>query len=300
MSMKFSSCTFAQMYRKVHKDGSILGGPMIYLEEGFQNQYSSFAWLGKALAVTFAIFTICASLGGGNMFQANQAFELLSRQYPALSSSSWLVGIILAVLVAFVIIGGIKRIGEVTSKLVPFMCAFYCISCLVIIFNNLSAVPAQIAEIFMQAFSPSAMWAGGFIGVLTQGVKRASFSNEAGLGSAAIAHAAAKSQYPVREGVVAMIGPFIDTHLVCTMTSLAILLTNSHIDPSLAGKGAAITSAAFASLGTFMPSLLTLALLFLLILQLFPGTIMEKKASNIYLVKNIFIPTEFFMLCVLP
>ena len=152
---------------------------------------------------------------------------------------------LLAVAVGIVIIGGIKRIGEVTSKLVPLMCLFYCLSCLALIFSQVTMIPSLLGSIFSQAFFPDAMWAGGFVGVLTQGVRRASFSNESGLGSAAIAHAAAKTDEPVREGVVAMIGPFIDTHVVCTMTALAILITGAHLDPQLVGKGASITAKAF-------------------------------------------------------
>ena len=260
MSMKFSSCTFAQLHRVVHEDGSVLGGPMVYLEKGFKEQLPKLAWLGKFFSVVFAVFTIVASLGGGNMFQANQTFELLSSQFPGLASNPWLIGILLSFFVAIVIIGGIKRIGEVTSKLVPAMCAFYCLSCLAIIIGNYSAIPGVFAQIFVQAFNPDSMWAGGFVGVLIQGVKRASFSNEAGLGSAAIAHAAAKTDRPVREGLVAMLGPFIDTHIVCTMTALAILITGAHLDPSVAGKGALITATAFGSLGWMMPYALTLAI----------------------------------------
>ena len=259
MSMKFSSCTLAQMHRIVHKDGRILGGPMVYLERAIKEQIPSFAWLGKVFGSVFAVFTIGASFGGGNLFQGNQTFELLASQFPVLAGYGWLVGLVLAFFIAIVIIGGIKRIGEVTSKMVPVMCFFYCGGCLTIIFGNISMVPEMFAEIFRQAFNPDAMWAGGFVGALTQGVRRASFSNEAGLGSAAIAHAAAKTDKPVREGVVAMIGPFIDTHLVCTMTSLAILITSAHLDPALGGKGAAITAKAFASLGSWMPIFLTFA-----------------------------------------
>lgn len=259
MSMKFSSCTLAQLHRRVHADGSVLGGPMVYLEEAFSQQHPGVAWIGKIMAVVFAVLTIFASLGGGNLFQGNQAFELLVVQFPSLAGHNWLAGLVLSLLVGTVVIGGIKRIGDVTSKLVPAMCAFYCLGCLAIIVGHFSLVPGLLAKIFIEAFRPDALWAGGFIGVLTQGVRRASFSNEAGLGSAAIAHAAAKTDKPVREGVVAMLGPFIDTHLVCTMTSLAILITGVHLDPGLAGKGAAITSAAFATLGSLMPMLLTFA-----------------------------------------
>lgn len=259
MSMKFSSCTFAQIYRKVSPDGSVLGGPMVYLEEGFKKQRPRIAWFGKGLAIIFAVFAILASLGGGNLFQGNQSFELLKDQFPVTADYDWIVGVALAFLVGIVMIGGIKRVGEVTSKLVPAMCGFYCLTCLTIILSNIELVPALFRDIFTQAFSPEAAWTGGLIGVLIQGVKRASFSNEAGIGSAAIAHAAAKTDKPVREGIVAMLGPFIDTHIVCTMTSLAILITGAHLDPSLAGKGAAITAKAFSSLGPSMPILLMIA-----------------------------------------
>jgi AGCS family alanine or glycine:cation symporter len=259
MSMKFSSVLFAQEYRIVKEDGKILGGPMVYLDKGFAEVVPKLKYLGKVFAVMFAFFTICASFGGGNMYQGNQSFELIASQFPALADYGFFVGLIMAVLVGIVILGGIKRIGEVTSKLVPAMCGFYVICCMLIVFSNFSSVPSLLASIFTQAFSPDAMWVGGFVGVLTQGVKRASFSNEAGLGSAAIAHAAAKTDKPVREGVVAMIGPFIDTHIVCTMTALSILITGAHLDPELAGKGAAITAKAFESLGAYMPMLLTFA-----------------------------------------
>lgn len=259
MSLKFACCTFSQIDRVISGNGSVLGGPMIYLERGFKRNFPRWGWFGKTLAVTFAGFTIAASLGGGNMFQANQSFELLATQFPALRDANWLVGIVLALLVGAVVIGGIKRIGDVTSKLVPFMCAFYCVSCLLIVFANYELIPSMFGQIFREAFQPDAIWAGGFVGVLIQGIKRASFSNEAGLGSSAIAHAAAKTDKPIREGVVGMLEPFIDTHLVCTLTSFAILITGAHLDPSLVGKGAAISAKAFESLGTFAPLLLTVA-----------------------------------------
>lgn len=259
MSMKFSSCTFAQMYREVDSEGHVLGGPMVYLKKGLAE--IGFAKLGKVFSLLFCVMVIGGSFGGGNLFQANQTYELLSSQFPSLqgTESALVVGITLAFLAGIVLIGGITRIANVTSKMVPAMTVFYVISCLLIIISNIGEVPGLIGSIFVEAFNPSAIYTGGFMGVLIQGVKRASFSNEAGVGSAAIAHAAAKTDEPVREGSVAMIGPFIDTHLICTMTSLAILITGAHLDPALAGKGAQITAKAFASLGSFMPILLTIA-----------------------------------------
>jgi len=221
----------------------------------------NFPKLGKVFSILFAVMCIGGSFGGGNLFQANQTYELLAAQFPSLDNqaSAVGVGVVLALLAGIVLIGGIKRIADVTSKMVPAMVVFYVCSCLVIIFGNISEVPAMFVSIFTEAFNPSAIYGGGFVGVLIQGVKRASFSNEAGVGSAAIAHAAAKTDEPVREGAVAMIGPFIDTHVICTMTALAILITGAHLDPSVAGKGAQITALAFSSIGSWMPYLLTFA-----------------------------------------
>lgn len=259
MSMKFSSCTFAQFHREVDADGTVLGGPMVYLTKGLAEL--KYPTLGKVFGIFFAIMTIGASFGGGNMFQANQTYELLSAQFPFLRGQimALVVGVTLAFLAGIVILGGIKRIADVTSRMVPLMTVFYVGSCLAIIFYNISDVPSLFGNIFVQAFSPEAIYSGGFVGILIQGVKRASFSNEAGVGSAAIAHSAAKTDQPVREGAVAMIGPFIDTHLICTMTALAILVTQTHLVPELDGKGAQITAAAFGTLGSAMPYLLTAA-----------------------------------------
>lgn len=258
MSMKFSSCTFAQLYREVDKDGSVLGGPMVYLKKGFAD-IVKLPGLGKFLGAFYAVFVICASFGGGNMFQGNQTYELLADTFPSLKGMNWAIGVTLAFFAGIVLLGGIKRIANVTSKMVPAMCGFYVLTCLAIIFKNFGEVPVMLKEIFVQAFNPDAALYGTFIGVLVNGVKRASFSNEAGIGSAAIAHAAAKTDKPVREGVVAMIGPFIDTHIVCTMTSLAVLITGAHLDPANAGKGAQITSAAFSSLHPSFSIALTIA-----------------------------------------
>lgn len=259
MSMKFTSCTMAQLYRDVDSEGVVTGGPMVYLKKGLAD--FNFPILGKVFSVLFAVLCIGGSFGGGNLFQSNQTYELLASQFPTLSDqgSAIIVGVVLAMLAGFVLIGGIKRIADVTSKMVPAMVVFYVVSCLFIIFANLSSVPEMFMSIFSEAFNPSSIYAGGFIGVFIQGVKRASFSNEAGVGSAAIAHAAAKTDEPVREGAVAMIGPFIDTIVICTMTALAILITGAHLDPSVAGKGAQITALAFSSLGSWMPYLLTFA-----------------------------------------
>ena len=252
MSSKLASCTLAVMYRKIHPDGRIAGGPMYYLEHGLASK--GLKSLGRVFAILFAIFAIGGSLGGGNMFQVNQTIEILTTVSPAVGDYNWAFGILFAVLVALVIIGGIKRIGRVTSRVVPFMCLLYVAASLVIILSHIGQVPAMIATIFREAFSPQALY-GGFWGVLIVGVKRAAFSNEAGLGSAAFAHAAAKTNEPAREGMVAMIGPFIDTIVICLMTALVCMITGVYTDPQFQASegfivGAKMTSAAFDS---FLP-----------------------------------------------
>jgi AGCS family alanine or glycine:cation symporter len=260
MASKFSSCTLAQMYRRIDDQGRVLGGPMVYLDNGIKDRYPALAPLGKVLGIMFALLCIAGSFGGGNMFQGKMTYEITATVIPGIGTNPiapYLFGVVMAVLVGLVIIGGIRRIGEVTSKLVPAMCIFYCVVCLFIILANVGKVPALLGSIFAQAFNPEAAF-GGFIGVLVQGMKRAAFSNEAGLGSAAIAHAAAKTKEPVREGVVAMIGPFIDTLCVCTMTALAILITgvNEGITDANWVEGAAMTAEAFGTLGVAFKYLL--------------------------------------------
>ena len=180
------------------------------------------------------------------MFQANQTLEILGTVAPVFKTYNWAMGILLALLVSAVIIGGIRRIGSVTSRIVPFMCLLYVFAAILIILTHIGEIPALIATIFGQAFAPKALY-GGFIGVLVTGIRRAAFSNEAGLGSAAFAHSAAKTDEPAREGMVAMIGPFIDTIIICLMTGLVCMTTGVYADPQFIGKGVAMTAAAFES-----------------------------------------------------
>ena len=188
LSSKLASCTLALMYRKIHPDGHISGGPMYYLENGLAGK--GLKEFGRTLAVLFALLTVGGSLGGGNMFQANQTLEILGTVSPWFKTYNWVVGIALALLVSIVILGGIRRIGQVTSRIVPIMCLLYVITSILIILSRIADVPAMIGTIIGQAFSPEAIY-GGFLGVLITGIKRAAFSNEAGLGSAAFAHSAA-------------------------------------------------------------------------------------------------------------
>ena len=244
MASKLASCTLAVMYREIHADGHVSGGPMYYLEKGLE--LKGLRPLGRTMAVLFAMLCIGGSLGGGNMFQANQTLEALGTLAPFFKTYNWVVGLILAVLVAIVIIGGIKRIAVVTSRLVPSMCILYVVSALFIILTNIDQVPSMFALVISEAFNGQAIY-GGALGIMVTGIKRAAFSNEAGLGSAAIAHAAARTNEAAREGMVAMIGPFIDTVIICTMTALVCLLTGAYADPALQNKGAEMTATAFGS-----------------------------------------------------
>lgn len=224
MSSKFVECTLGVKYREVGPDGRIYGGPMYYLKRGLKEK--GFGGLGKVLAVLFAILCIGGSFGGGNMFQANQATSIfLNTAGITVPFASIIMGVVMAVLVGIVIIGGIKRIAQVTEKIVPFMAAIYVGAALVVIFMNYQLIPSAISTIVVKAFSPTAI-TGGLIGVLIQGFRRAAFSNEAGVGSAAIAHAAVKTKYPASEGLVALLEPFVDTVVICTITALVIVIGN--------------------------------------------------------------------------
>ncbi|MDE0870643.1 MAG: alanine/glycine:cation symporter family protein [Flavobacteriales bacterium] len=226
MSSKFVECTLGTKYRMNNADGSVSGGPMYYLRDGLAKQGKK--GLGKVLAVIFAIACIGGSFGGGNMVQINQAtkqlIEVTGGENSFLFGQSWIFGLLMAVLVALIIIGGIKSIARVTDKVVPLMVGVYVLGALVVIFGNITEVPAAFALIFKSAFTSDAAY-GGIVGVLIVGFQRAAFSNEAGIGSASIAHSAAKTDEPVSEGIVALLEPFIDTVVICTMTALVIVIS---------------------------------------------------------------------------
>ncbi|AXS40004.1 alanine/glycine:cation symporter family protein [Breoghania sp. L-A4] len=243
MASKFTECILGVKYRNEYTDGTVSGGPMYYLSKGLSEDGK--AALGKFLAIFFSICCIGGALGGGNMFQANQSFAQISSIIPFFEGKGWLFGLIMAAIVGFVIIGGIKSIARVTEKIVPGMAILYVGSSLIIIAMNFSAIPEAVSSIFTGAFAPTAV-AGGIVGALIQGFKRAAFSNEAGIGSASIAHSAVQTTHPVTEGYVALLEPFIDTVVICTMTSLVIIVTGSWV----AGDGVtgiALTSRAFES-----------------------------------------------------
>jgi AGCS family alanine or glycine:cation symporter len=256
MSAKFVECTLGVKYRKVDENGEVSGGPMYYLRDGLA-KYKA-AGLGKVLAVIFAVLCIGGSFGGGNMFQANQAYSQLSGQFPLLADNGPAFGLILAILVGTVIIGGIKSIANVTEKIVPFMAVLYVGTALIIIIMNFSDIGNVFKLIFNGAFASDAAF-GGVIGVLIQGFRRAAFSNEAGVGSASIAHSAAKTSEPVSEGIVSLLEPFIDTVVICTMTALVIIFTGFYTNPNDL-EGAQLTSQAFGSVFSWFPYLLVVAI----------------------------------------
>jgi len=246
MASKFTECTLGVHYRNEYADGTVSGGPMYYLSKGLAER--GMGGFGKVLAVIFAIFCIGGALGGGNMFQANQSAQQVANIIPFFKDNGFIFGLIMAVLVGVVLIGGIKSIARVTEKVVPFMVVMYVGSALFIIIVNIDAVGTAFSAIIEGAFAPVAV-AGGAVGALIQGFKRAAFSNEAGVGSAAIAHSAVQTKHPATEGYVALLEPFIDTVIICTMTSLVIIITGSWIPEGQEGylKGIELTSKAFES-----------------------------------------------------
>lgn len=260
MSSKFAECTLAQMYRVHSADGTILGGPMLYLQKGF----SDIGWkkFGRFLSVFFAVLCIGGSFGGAGSFQVNQSMLALAEVLPGVLDYKWLYGLIMSGMVGVVVIGGIKRIADVAEKVVPFMCVLYVVMVIYILVIFHAAVPAAFAKIVTEAFNPEAMY-GGFIGVLVTGFRRAAFSNEAGMGSAAIAHSAAKTEHPVQEGIVSLLEPFIDTVVICTMTALVLVITGAYNNPAYidlihANNGTGLSSRAFGQAHWVFPYLMSL------------------------------------------
>lgn len=270
MATKFTECTLGVKYRNEYPDGRVSGGPMYYMTKGFAERGLKG---GSIFAVVFCVFTILGALGGGNMFQANQAHAQLSGvlgEYPG-----WITGAVLAVLTGIVIVGGIRSIARVTEKVVPFMGIFYVIVSVIILLRNFDEIGWAFGQIFEGAFTGLGV-AGGFTGALIQGFRRAAFSNEAGIGSAAIAHSAVRTKEPVTEGYVALLEPFIDTVVICTMTALVIVITGVlNLDPETGmyvwnaelGRiategdvtGVELTSAAYAQSFSWFPAMLAIA-----------------------------------------
>ena len=271
MSTKFVECTLGVHYRDVDENGVVYGGPMYYISKGLKSK--GFVTLGKVAAVLFAIFCIGGSFGGGTAAQSNQATIVLKDLFGYDSTfAGAMIGVILAFFVGIIIIGGIKRIASVTEKIVPFMALLYILACIYILGINFSFIDDAIGLIIKEAFNPTAMGVGGFIGVLMVGFKRAAFSNEAGAGSASIAHSAVKTKYSASEGLVSLLEPFIDTVVICTMTALVIIIFNStgafvYGGDGMGGvmidgvmyEGAGITSKAFAEYIPYSGVFLTIA-----------------------------------------
>ena len=259
MSAKFVECALGVRYRDEHADGTVSGGAMYYLRKGLAER--GMGKLGVILAGFFAIMAVGASFAGGNMFQVNQAAEqfigITGGQDTFIGQSTWVFGVMMAILVGAVIIGGIKSIARVTEKVVPFMCGIYVLAAVAVIIANIGHVPEAFAEIVAGAVDGDAL-AGGLIGTLIIGMQRATFSNEAGVGSAAIAHSAVKTSEPVTEGFVASLEPFVDTVVVCTMTALVIVISGLHKGDA---EGITLTSDAFATVIDWFPYLLAVAVL---------------------------------------
>ncbi|MCG8554707.1 MAG: alanine:cation symporter family protein [Proteobacteria bacterium] len=257
MSSKFVECTLGQMFREVDSNGRVLGGPMRYLSAGLSEL--GMPRTGTFLAILFSLLCIGASFAGGNIFQSNQSYQMTAEVIPFFRDNPTLYGLLMVLLVGIVIVGGIRRIGAVAGYIVPVMCGVYVVAGVWILLSNVQAIPGAFGRIFSEAFTPQAGY-GGFLGVLVTGVRRAAFSNEAGIGSAAIAHSAAATSEPVREGIVALLEPFIDTVVICTMTALVVIVTGTYTGGY--GEGVNMTSAAFASVLPWFPNVLSLAVFF--------------------------------------
>ncbi|VAV87792.1 Sodium:alanine symporter family protein [hydrothermal vent metagenome] len=272
MATKFTECTLGVKYRNEYEDGTVSGGPMYYLTKGFKERGLPG---GKFLAVLFSIFCILGALGGGNMFQANQAHAQITNvvgDFPG-----WITGVVFAAIVFAVIVGGLQSIAKVTEKIVPIMGVLYVATALIIILVNYDKIGWAFGQIFSGAFTGLGV-AGGVVGALIQGFKRAAFSNEAGVGSAAIAHSAVRTKEPITEGFVSLLEPFIDTVVICTMTALVIIITGQLVVDANTGlyildeggktiqtidgnKGVALTSAAFSSTFGWFKYILAIAVI---------------------------------------
>ncbi len=295
MATKFAECTLGVKYRTVYEDGTVSGGPFKYLPVAF-NKFPKFVATG--LTGIFAISILFFGVAGGNMFQANQTYSQAvtvtggaEDSFLANSAGAIIFGLVLATIIGLVILGGIKSIGKVTSTLVPFMGGVYVLACLIVILGNAGDIIPALGRIFSGAFSPDAL-TGGFFGVLIVGLQRAAFSNEAGLGSAPIAHSAVKTRRPVSEGFVALFEPFIDTVIICTMTALAIIIADTSFYTEtregisaegtdyVYGGGVAVTSDAFESVISWFPYVLAAAVALFAISTLITWSYYGNKAWN--------------------
>lgn len=263
MSTKFTECTLGVMYREKRPNGQLIGGPMEYLQKGLAEM--GHRRLGRTLAIIFCFLCIGGSFGGGTAFQVNQSMHAITDTWPALSPYEWVYGLIMTVLVGVVILKGLKRIALVASRIVPLMCITYIIMAVSVLAIHWNHIPHAFWIIIKGAFQPASAF-GGIMGVMVVGIQRAVFSNEAGLGSASIAHSAAKVNHPVEEGIVALLEPFIDTVCICTMTALIIIITGAYENPEYMDlvehqKGAALTFKAMGETMSWSPYLLSIAVM---------------------------------------
>lgn len=299
MSLKFTEVTLGVKYRSIDKDGIVSGGPMHYLSKGLKTKKLfglGMGGFGKFLAILFSILVVGASFGGGNMFQANQAFHQFVTIVPSIENHGVGFGVIMAIIVAIVIIGGIKGIAKVTEKIVPFMALIYIVAALIIIFMNFTEIDNVFRMIYNGAFNAKAI-NGGFIGVLIAGFQRAAFSNEAGVGSASIAHSAVKTDEPISEGIVALLEPFIDTVLICTMTAMVIIFTGFH-NPELAQglDGVQLTSKAFQSVYWWFPYILMVAIVLFAFSTMISWSYYGLKGFEYLFGKSKFIKNTYFVI----
>ena len=263
MSLKFTEVTLSLKYREFLPDGTVMGGAMEYLSKGLAEK--GYARIGKILSLVFAVFMIGGAIGGGNVFQVSQSLSAVSQEISFFKDFPAVFGIIIAFLVGFIIIGGVTRIAKITESLVPLMAIIYITASLWILGYHFDKIDDAFGVIFHEAFSTSAIY-GGMAGAIIQGFQRAVFSNEAGIGSSPIAHAPVKTKYPVRQGLVALYEPFVDTVVICTMTALVIIITGVYAHDGAytalieAKQGAALTSAAYGTVVGWFPILLTISI----------------------------------------
>jgi AGCS family alanine or glycine:cation symporter len=282
MCTKFVECSLGVKYRNEYEDGHVSGGPMYYIDR----LSDKFSWMpdgvSKAFAAFFALATIAGGLGAANMFQTNQAYaqflEIVGED-SFFGNNAWVFGLIFATIIGIVIIGGIKSIARVTEKLVPFMAGIYLLAAAVIILLNITELPTALWRIFSGAMTGASV-AGGFIGALVVGIQRSAFSNEAGLGSAAIAHSSAKTDLHIREGFVAQLGPFIDTVIICSATALIIVITGVYEGAGDEVEGVSLTSEAFAQRIPWFPSVLAIAVILFAFSTMISWSYYGVKAAN--------------------
>ncbi len=291
---KFAEVIVGHRYRHKDHHGKFNGGAWYYLTDGLRE--AGYGNLGKPLAVFFAICCVAGALGGGNMFQSNQAVAIVADTYPAYAQYSWIIALLMAILIGVVLIGGIRRIARVTEIMVPAMALTYVAGAMVVLFYHIQDIPAAFATMFHEAFTLDAA-GGGMIGALIMGLRRAFFSNEAGVGSAPIAHAASRNIHPVREGAVALIEPIIDSVIICTLTGLVIIITGAYLNVD-GISGVALTNQAFASVISWFPHILTVVVLLFAFSTALTWSYYAERAWN-YLTGERYVKVYYLLFCTL-